>query len=484
MGRASSTATVAGRCGGLAPPVGRPLPGLRGVEHARAPGARARLDRGPGRRPRCARRRRRARSPSPWPRSTRPVGPTRSRPGWPRSTGCWPGGCVAGSVTLLFGEPGVGKSTLLLQVLASAAAPRGAGACWCRPRSRPPRCGPGPRGWGRCPPSLLVSCHRRCRRGRGGGARPLGPELVVVDSIQTVPIPGRRQPRARWPRSGPASTAWSGWPRSRRSAVVLVGHVTKDGELAGPRALEHLVDTVLSFEGDRHHALRLLRAVKHRFGPTGEVGLFEMGDGGLVAVDDPGALLLGDRRPEVPGSAVTALLQGRRRSLVELQALAAGAGRRAGRPARSVQGVDPRRLALLLAVLECPGGRRPRCDSRSSSRPPAASGPPSRRPTSRWPWPWPRPWPAVALPERPGVLRRGRAGRRDAPGPRGRPPAGRGGPPGLHPGARARHRPPDGPGAAWPWSGCARSPRPWPPLPRPGARAGIGRPPATPAVRP
>ena len=131
---------------------------------------------------------------------------------------------------------------------------------------------------------------------------------------------------------------------------MLVGHVTKEGAAAGPRALEHLVDTVVSFEGDRHHALRLLRAVKHRFGPTGEVGLFEMGDAGLRDVADPGPLLLGDRRPDVPGSAVTAILQGRRPLLVEVQALACVGTPGAAR--RTALGVDGRRLATVVAVLE------------------------------------------------------------------------------------------------------------------------------------
>ncbi len=107
---------------------------------------------------------------------------------------------------------------------------------------------------------------------------------------------------------------------------MLVGHVTKDGSLAGPRALEHLVDTVLSFEGDRHHALRLLLAVKHRFGPTGELGLFEMGDQGLNRVDDPGRLLLGDRLTGVPGGVVLPAMQGRRTLVVELQALVTAHG--------------------------------------------------------------------------------------------------------------------------------------------------------------
>jgi DNA repair protein RadA/Sms len=133
-------------------------------------------------------------------------------------------------------------------------------------------------------------------------------------------------------------------------ATVLVGHVTKEGALAGPRVLEHVVDTVLSFAGDRHHALRLLRASKHRFGATGELGLFEMRDTGLVALEDPAELLLGDRQPDLAGSCVVPVMEGRRTLLVEVQALVADT--KAAMPRRSGQGIDNNRLAVLLAVLE------------------------------------------------------------------------------------------------------------------------------------
>jgi DNA repair protein RadA/Sms len=138
--------------------------------------------------------------------------------------------------------------------------------------------------------------------------------------------------------------------KRRAMATVLVGHVTKDGGLAGPRVLEHTVDTVLSFEGDRHHALRLLRAVKHRFGSTDELGLFEMAGTGLVGVPDAGAFFLTDRRPGVPGSTVVPAMEGRRPLLVEVQALVATT--QLAFPRRSAEGLDSGRLALLLAVLE------------------------------------------------------------------------------------------------------------------------------------
>jgi DNA repair protein RadA/Sms len=131
---------------------------------------------------------------------------------------------------------------------------------------------------------------------------------------------------------------------------VLVGHVTKDGALAGPRVLEHVVDTVLAFEGDRHGGLRLLRATKHRFGSTSEVGVFEMGEDGLQAVADPSGRFLLDRRTGVPGSVVAAVLEGRRPVLVEVQALVGDSN--LPQPRRTAQGIDGGRLALLLAVLD------------------------------------------------------------------------------------------------------------------------------------
>jgi DNA repair protein RadA/Sms len=269
------------------------------------------------------------------------------------------GGLVAGSVTLLGGEPGIGKSTLLLQALASLA--------------RPPSVGNGGnRGTGaRC----LLACAEesaqqvRLRAARLGALEPglflvaetelpailahaaeLAPDVLVVDSIQTVHDPDLA--------SAPGSVAQVRECASRLvraakdagMATILVGHVTKDGALAGPRVLEHVVDTVLSFEGERHHALRLLRAVKHRFGPTSELGLFEMTDDGLVGVPDPGRLFLSDRQASSPGSVVVPTLEGHRPLLVELQALVAKSP--LAMPRRSAQGLDSGRLAMISAVLE------------------------------------------------------------------------------------------------------------------------------------
>jgi DNA repair protein RadA/Sms len=264
------------------------------------------------------------------------------------------GGLVPGSVTLLGGEPGIGKSTLLLQVLAARAAAGhrvllvSAEESAHQVRLRAERLGP-------IPPTLLILPVTDIGAVIGA-VEESQPDLVVIDSIQAVAI-GPAVPGERRATGVPGSVTQVrecadqliAMAKARQVATVLVGHVTKDGSLAGPRALEHMVDTVLSFEGDRHHALRLLLAVKHRFGPTGELGLFEMGDQGLNRVDDPGRLLLGDRLVGVPGGVVLPAMQGRRTLVVELQALVTPMGQ--AQPKRSVVGLDSGRLVMTLAVL-------------------------------------------------------------------------------------------------------------------------------------
>src|SRR3954470_12774233 len=257
------------------------------------------------------------------------------------------GGLVAGSVTLVGGEPGIGKSTLLLQAMASLA-----------------------RQGGRC---LLVSAEEsaqqvRLRAGRLGalesrlwtvsetslpairaGLAEVNPDYLVVDSIQTVIDPELGSVPGSVVQVRACAHELVTEAKQRGMAVLLVGHVTKDGSLAGPRVLEHVVGTVLTFEGDRHHALRLLRAVKHRFGPTGELGLFEMTDAGMTGVPDPSGLFLGDRRRETSGSVVVPTMEGSRPLLVELQALVVPT--ELVNPRRSTSGIDGNRLALLAAVL-------------------------------------------------------------------------------------------------------------------------------------
>ena len=272
--------------------------------------------------------------------------------GGPQSTGIEEldrvlgGGLVPGSVTLLGGEPGIGKSTLLLQLAATwptrtlyVSGEESAQQV----RLRAERLGAiGPHLWLLAETSLphvLASLDTA------------QPHLVIIDSIQSVADPDLGSAPGSVVQVRGCTHRLVAEAKRRGIPMVLVGHVTKDGGLAGPRVLEHIVDTVLSFEGDRHHALRLLRAVKHRFGSTNELGVFEMVERGLVGVPDASSLFLTDRRTGVAGSAVTPTLEGHRPLLVEVQALTNKVNSGVP-PRRSAQGLDPGRLALLLAVLE------------------------------------------------------------------------------------------------------------------------------------
>ena len=262
------------------------------------------------------------------------------------------GGLVPGSVTLLGGEPGIGKSTLLLQVLARAAADGArsllvsAEESSAQVRLRAERLGTIADGLWILPETSLPSVL--------AAAEEIQPAVLVVDSIQTLVDPESGTSAGSVTQVRECTAALVEFAKASGTAVVLIGHVTKDGGLAGPRVLEHAVDTVLSFEGDRHHALRLLRAVKHRFGAVGELGLFEMTDSGLVSVPDAGGMLLSDRRPGVTGSVVVAAVDGRRILLVEVQALVAEST--GGIARRSAHGLDTARLNQVLAVLEKHGG--------------------------------------------------------------------------------------------------------------------------------
>ena len=259
------------------------------------------------------------------------------------------GGLVPGAVVLLAGEPGAGKSTLALEVAARAA----------RSGRR----------------VLYVTGEEsaaqvRLRAGRTGALEPelwlaaetdlaavlahvdeVAPALLVVDSVQTVASAevegtagGVTQVRA-------VTGALTRVAKSRGLATVVVGHVTKDGAVAGPRLLEHLVDVVLHFEGDRHSSLRLVRAVKNRFGPADEVGCFTLTDAGIVGLADPSGLFLADRREAVPGTCATVVVEGRRPLPAEVQALVAPVAERQS-PRRAVSGLDAGRVQMVLAVLE------------------------------------------------------------------------------------------------------------------------------------
>jgi DNA repair protein RadA/Sms len=274
--------------------------------------------------------------------------------GAPRSTGVGEldrvlgGGLVPGSVTLLGGEPGIGKSTLLLQALAAMAA-AGQRTLLVSAEESPHQVRLRAERLGAAPANLWLAAETELARVLAATSE-VEPDVLVVDSIQTIHDAALGSAPGSVVQVQACAQALVEVAKQRDVSVVLVGHVTKDGSLAGPRALEHLVDTVLSFEGERHHALRLLRAVKHRYGATGELGLFEMGGSGLSGVPDPSGLFLGDRKAGTPGSVVVPAMEGRRPLLVELQALVVGSP--LSQPRRSVQGLDAGRVALLLAVLD------------------------------------------------------------------------------------------------------------------------------------
>jgi DNA repair protein RadA/Sms len=258
------------------------------------------------------------------------------------------GGLVAGSLTLIGGEPGMGKSTLVLQALGAMAEAGARGLLVCAEESaaqvrlRADRLGA-------LTPDLFVVCETSlpdvCAH-----AEAVHPDVIAIDSIQAVQDPDAP--------GGPGSVSQvrDGAVRAQRLAkelgiaTLLVGHVTKDGSLAGPRTLEHVVDTVLSFEGDRHHALRMLRALKHRFGPTDELGLMEMTGEGLLSVADPSSLFLADRRVGASGSVVAAVLEGTRPLCVEVQSLVVASS--APTPRRVAQSFDGGRLSMLVAIVQ------------------------------------------------------------------------------------------------------------------------------------
>jgi DNA repair protein RadA/Sms len=257
------------------------------------------------------------------------------------------GGFTLGSTTLLGGEPGIGKSTLLLQVLGQlAAAGRrcllvGAEESPEQVRGRAERLGV-------LHPELWLVAESSLPRVVAHAAA-LAPDVLAVDSVQTLSDPDLPGAPGSVAQVRECASRLTRLAREQAMATVLVGHVTKDGSLAGPRQLEHVVDTVCSFEGDRSHGLRFLRARKHRFGTTREVGIFDMTEAGLAAVPDASARFLADRRDGATGSVVAATIEGVRPVLVEVQALVA-ARDDGGR--RVAAGVDGNRLSMLLAVLE------------------------------------------------------------------------------------------------------------------------------------
>jgi len=258
------------------------------------------------------------------------------------------GGVVPGSLTLVGGDPGIGKSTLLLQASALMAESTGH-------------------------PVLYVSGEESAQQIRMRAdrlsidtddlyvvteteleailhhAEEIAPQVMVIDSIQTVTSDELSSAAGSISQVRRAASRFQGWAKASGMAVFLVGHVTKKGSIAGPKTLEHIVDTVLYLEGERFHAYRLLRSVKNRFGATSEVGVFEMREKGLVEVPNPSEMFLAERMINAPGSAIAVTMEGTRPLLVEIQALASHST--FGHPRRTANGVDYNRLLLISAVL-------------------------------------------------------------------------------------------------------------------------------------
>jgi DNA repair protein RadA/Sms len=258
------------------------------------------------------------------------------------------GGLVQGSVILVGGDPGIGKSTLTLQAC-SALARQGLGVLYVAGEESPEqvRLRADRLGLGTAQVLILPETNAEAVIAQ---LEALRPAAVVVDSIQTLHTSALASAPGSVGQVRESAALLTAHCKATGPACILIGHVTKEGALAGPRVLEHLVDTVLYFEGDGAHALRVLRAVKNRFGSTNEVGVFEMGEGGLAEVQNPSAAFLAERPAGAAGSAVLATLEGSRPVLVEIQALVSRSG--LAMPRRTAIGVDPGRVALLLAVLE------------------------------------------------------------------------------------------------------------------------------------
>ncbi len=263
------------------------------------------------------------------------------------------GGIVPGSALLIGGEPGIGKSTLLLQ-LAATLARAGRRAVYFSGEEAAAQVRLRAERLGLSDAPVALACETSLAHILATLEAGPPPDLVVIDSIQTLWAEAIEAAPGTVSQVRAAAQALIRHAKHAGSALLLVGHVTKDGQIAGPKVIEHMVDTVLYFEGDRGHTYRILRAVKNRFGATDEIGVFEMVSEGLREVGNPSELFLGDRDASSPGAAVFAGIEGTRPLLVEIQALVAPSS--LGTPRRAVVGWDSGRLSMLLAVLEARAG--------------------------------------------------------------------------------------------------------------------------------
>lgn len=260
------------------------------------------------------------------------------------------GGLVSGSLSLIGGDPGVGKSTILLAAL-HALASRGIRVLYVSAEESARQVRLRAERLGTLSPNLYLLAETDLDAALLA-ITDVKPRVVVLDSVQTLVQPASNGVAGSITQVREVATAAMRYSKSKDVAIFLVGHVTKDGNLAGPRALEHLVDTVLYLEGDGSTGLRILRSSKNRFGSTGEIGMFEMRESGLVEVPDASARLLEERAVGAPGTVVTCAMEGSRPILVEIQALVGQVVQEEGRfPSRTVVGLERTRVAMILAVM-------------------------------------------------------------------------------------------------------------------------------------
>ena len=258
------------------------------------------------------------------------------------------GGLVPGTLVLIGGDPGIGKSTLMLQALYGLAN-QGHKVLYVSGEESNQQIRLRSQRLDTVASQLMVVSEVEIDAILGM-VQAAAPQVLVIDSIQTMYNPELTSAPGSVSQVRESTVRLMMMAKKTGIPTLLVGHVTKDGAIAGPKLLEHMVDTVLYFEGDRNHIFRILRAVKNRFGSTNEIGVFEMKDQGLDEVANPSAVFLSERPANAPGSAVTASMEGTRPILVELQALASSTS--FGTPRRTILGLDPNRVALLAAVME------------------------------------------------------------------------------------------------------------------------------------